>query len=66
MARRSPLYQHRADSIVVCGKILRAGQVLTVSESAIGPRERELAERGTLVIRASNQPGKLQVVCNLG
>jgi len=62
---RSPLLNAQADSVSVCGKFLRSGQSMTVSESAIGPRERSLETNGKIKIRPSNEKGKVQIVCAL-
>lgn len=62
---RSPLRNAQPASVSVCGKLLRSGQTLTVPESAVGPRERALESKGKVKIRASNEKGKLQVICTL-
>jgi len=63
--RKSPLRTAQADSVSVCGKLLRRGQSLTVKESAIGPKERRLKAAGKISFRDSNKPGHVQVVCTL-
>lgn len=63
---KSPLRQATADSVSVCGKILKAGQSVTVVASAIGPRERKAEERKRISIRPSNEKGKVQILCILG
>ena len=65
MARTSPLRSAQPASVSVCGKILSKGQSITVSETAIGPRERKLASRKKVSIRKSNKPGHLQITCTL-
>jgi hypothetical protein len=65
MALRSPLAKRKASSVSVCGKLLQSGQSITVSESAVGPRERKLADKGRIRIRSSNQKGKVQILCTM-
>ena len=65
MPKSSPLRTSQADSVSVCGKLLKKGQALTVAESAIGPREKKLISRGKIKIRKSNKTGHVQVVCTL-
>jgi hypothetical protein len=65
MAKRSPLRTAQADSVSVCGRLLKKGQSLTVAKSAIGPREQKLISRGKVTLRKSNKPGFVQVVCTL-
>ena len=62
---KSPLSQGKAESVSVCGKILRKGQSILVHESAIGPRERAKVAKGDISIRSSNEKGKVQVTCTL-
>ena len=62
---RTPLRKKTPNSVSVCGKVLRKGQVITVPESAIGPREKKQAARGKIVIRKSNKPDCVQVRCML-
>jgi hypothetical protein len=64
--KKSPLHNAEANAVSVCGKILTAGQSITVPETAIGPRERKMESRGKLLIRSSNKEGQVQVVCTLG
>ncbi len=65
MARTSPLRSAQANSVSVCGKILRSGQSITVPEGAVGPRERKLVSRKKISVRKSNKPGHVQIVCTL-
>lgn len=62
----SPLRSKSANAVSVCGKILQRGQTITVVETAVGPRERKMAEGGRISIRASNEKGKVQIVCTIG
>tara|TARA_Y100000310_G_scaffold324758_1_gene387048 strand:+ start:558 stop:749 length:192 start_codon:yes stop_codon:yes gene_type:complete len=55
------LKARKAQSISVCGKMLRKGQTITVSESAIGDRERKMESRGRIRIIKSNKKGKVQI-----
>lgn len=66
MAKQSPLRSSQADSLSICGKLLRKGQSTIVPLSAIGPREKKAESRGKIKIRKSNTPGCVQVVCTLG
>lgn len=61
----SPLLSAKPNSLSVCGKILQSGQSLLVDESAVGPKERLHETKGRILIRSSNQKGKLQIVCKL-
>lgn len=63
---KSPLRKATADSVPVCGKILKAGQSVTVAATAIGPRELKAQEKGRITIRPSNEKGKVQILCILG
>lgn len=63
---KTPLRQAKAESVSVCGKMLKKGQSITVLDTAIGPRERKMAERGRITIRASNKKGHSQIVATLG
>jgi hypothetical protein len=62
MAKKSPLRSAQPDTLSVCGKLLRKGQSVTVTESAIGPRERTMLARKQLGKRKSNKPGHVQLV----
>lgn len=64
--KRSPLHSAKPDAVSVCGKILKAGQTITVADSAIGERERKMATKGSITIRASNKKGQSQIVCTVG
>lgn len=65
MPNRSPLASAKANAVSVCGKILAAGQTLTVSATAIGDREKLMEKRGRIKIRPSNEKGKVQILCML-
>lgn len=62
----TPLRSAQPNAVSVCGKMLTKDQTLTVAESAVGPRERKLEERGKIAIRKSNQKGMVQITCTLG
>lgn len=62
---RAPLRQKKPSSVSVCGKLLKSGQTVTVPGTAIGDRERKLAERKLIRIRDSNKVGQVQIVCLL-
>lgn len=66
MPHRSPLLGAQPQAVSVCGKLLRAGQSLLVPESAIGPRERIMEQKGKIRIRVSNERGKWQITCTIG
>lgn len=64
--KKTPLRQASAEAVSVCGKILKKGQSITVLDSAIGEREKKMASRGRIAIRASNKKGHSQVVATIG
>ena len=58
---RADLDQRKVSSVSVCGKMLRKGQTILVAESAVGARERKMADRKKIRIIKSNKPGKVQI-----
>lgn len=62
MAKQSPLRSAQPNTLSVCGKLLRKGQAITVTESAIGPRERTMLARKQIGKRESNQSGYVQLI----
>ena len=58
---RQDLSDRKVSSMSVCGKMLRKGQTITVSESAIGERERKMERRKRIRIIKSNKKGKVQI-----
>ena len=65
MAKTSPLRNAQPDTLSVCGKLLRPGQVMTVPQTAIVPRETRLIKRRKIATRPANKNGMIQVVCLL-
>ena len=61
----SPNKGNRADSVSVCGKMLRDGQTIIVPASAIGPREEKMMARGKIRILPA-PGGQKQIRCTLG
>jgi len=61
----SPNKGARADSVSVCGKMLRNNQAVIVPASAIGPREEKMASRGRIRILPA-PGGQKQIRCTLG
>ena len=51
----------KGDSVSVCGKMLRKGQSIPVSSSAVGSRERAMERRGRIKILSSNKKGMVQI-----
>ena len=62
MAKKSPLLGAQPDTLSVCGKFLRAGQAITVAESALGPSEIKAVESGRLIKRKTRTPGRIQLL----
>jgi len=60
MARRD-LLSRSVSSVSVCGKMLRKGQSITVTSSAVGDRERKMEARGKIKILKSNKKGMVQI-----
>ena len=63
MATRTPLLSTKPQSLSVCSKLMRVGQIITVPAGAVGAKERRLVARGKIAVRSSNKPGHVQVTC---
>ena len=65
MALKSPLRSAKPNAVSVCGKILTKGQTISVPETAIGPREKQLEAQKKISIKDSNKKGQVQITCTL-
>jgi len=63
--RRSPLRSAQADSVSVCGKMLRVGQTIKVASTAVGPRELKQEAQKKIKIRDLKN-GQVQITCVMG